>query len=61
MTVGEETVMADPVEPVRKGMQQEAPDEFVGRQRHYLTLVVMPIIAPTEADPPVRERDQAGI
>jgi hypothetical protein len=38
-------------------MQQEAPDEFVGRQRHYLALVVMPTIASTEADPPVRERD----
>jgi hypothetical protein len=24
--------MADPVKPVRKGMQQEAPDEFVGRE-----------------------------
>jgi len=61
MTVGEEAVMADPVEAVRKGMQQEAPDEFVRCQRYYLALVVMPIIAPTEANPPVRERDQAGV
>jgi len=53
--------MADPVEAVRKGMQQEAPDEFVRCQRYYLALVVMPIIAPTEANPPVRERDQAGV
>jgi hypothetical protein len=51
--VGKKTVMADAVEPVWQSMQQEAADELVGRQGHHLALIVMPVIAPTEADLPV--------
>ena len=58
--VGEKAVMADAVKPVRQGVQQEAPDEFVGRQRHDLVLVVVPIIAPAEADLAAGERRPAG-
>ncbi len=34
--VGEETVVADAVKPVRQRVQQEASDELVGRQGHLL-------------------------
>jgi D-aminopeptidase len=42
--------MADAMKAVREGMQQEAADELVGRERHDLVLAVMPVVAPTEAD-----------
>ena len=53
--------MADAVKSVRQGMQQEAADEFVGRQRHDLVLVVMAIVAPAEADLAAGERDQPAV
>src|SRR5271166_3313646 len=34
--IGEEAEVADAVEPVRDGMQQEVPDEFIGGERHRL-------------------------
>lgn len=61
MTIGEKAVMADAMKAVRQGVQQEAPDEFVGRQGHHLAFVVMPIIAPAEADPLARHVDQPAV
>ena len=55
--VGEEAVMADAMKPAWQRVQQEAPDELVGGERHDLVLVVMPVIAPAEADPAAGERD----
>lgn len=37
LAVGEEAVVADAVEAVRQGVQQEAPDELVGSKRDDLT------------------------
>ena len=59
--VGEEAIMADAMKPVRQRVQQEAADEFVGFQRHDLVLVVMPVVAPAEADPAVGERDKPAV
>ena len=50
MTIGKETVVVDAVEPVWQGMQQKAADEFIGRERHHLVLVMMPIVMPAAAD-----------
>src|SRR3954453_12244988 len=61
MTIAEETVMADAMKAVRQGMQQETPNELIGRQGHHLALAVMPVIAPTEADLPVRHVDRPAV
>lgn len=53
--------MADAVKAVRQGVQEEAPDELVGVERHGLRPAVMPIILPTERDPIVGHADQSGI
>src|SRR5260370_236031 len=46
--VGEEAVVADAMEAVRQGVQQEAPDELVGRKGHDLGLAVVAVILPAE-------------
>jgi hypothetical protein len=55
--VGEETVVTDAVKPVRQCVEQETVDELIGRERHHLVRVVMPVIAPAEADLSVGERN----
>ena len=50
--------MADAVKAVRQGVQQETPDDLIGRQGHDFALVVMPVIAPAEPDPIARHVDQ---
>ena len=42
--------MADAVEAVWQGMQEEATDELVGGKGHHLGPAVMSIVAPAEAD-----------
>src|SRR3954452_4476920 len=61
MTIAEETVMADAMKAVRQGVQQETPNELICRQGHHLALVVMPVIAPAEADLLVRHVDQPAV
>ena len=53
MAVGEKAEVADAVEAVGQGVQQEAADELVGVERHDLGLAVMAIVLPAEADPAV--------
>ena len=53
--------MTDAMEAVRQGVQQEAPDELVGRKRDDLRLAVMAIILPAEADPAFGKTDQAAV
>ena len=43
-------IVADAMEAVRQGVQQEAADELVGVKRHDLGLAVMAIVLPAEAD-----------
>lgn len=61
MAVGEEPVMADAVEAIGQGVEQEASDELVGVEGDDLRLAVMPIILPAEADPAIGQADQAGV
>ena len=61
LAVREEAVVADAMEAVRQGVQQEAPDELIGRKRHELGLAVMAIILPAEGDFGIGQADQAGV
>src|SRR5438132_12853174 len=49
LAIGEEAVVANPMEAVRQGMQQETADELVGIERHHLGLAVVAIVLPGEA------------
>ena len=61
--------MADAHETAGHHVQEEAPEEFVGVQRHDLSAVVVRVILPPEADAPVgvldepivRQRDAMGV
>ena len=61
LAVGEEAVMADAVKAVRQGMQQEAPDELVGIERHAFLLAAMAMVTPAECDFAVFHADEPGI
>src|ERR1700687_2705498 len=53
--------MADAVEPVRHGVQQKPPHEFIRGQRHHLELAVMSVILPGEADLAVADPNQPAV
>jgi len=53
--IGEEAVIADAMETVRQGVQQEAPNELFGCKRHHLGLAVLAIVLSGEADRAVGE------
>ena len=53
--------MADAVEPIRHGVQQESPNEFVGSERHHLGLAVMAIVFPGEVDLAIGEPGETRI
>src|SRR3981189_1867728 len=59
--IGEEAVVANAMEAVRQGMQQESADELVGIERHHLGLAVLAVVLPGEADLAVKERDQPTV
>jgi len=61
MAVGEEAVVANAMEAVRQRVQQEAPDELLGVERHDLRPAAMAIIPPAEGDAIVLHADQPGI
>ena len=61
MTVGKKAVVADAMEPIGEGVEQEPPDELVGSERHQLELVVVAIVAPAETHLAAGERDQAAV
>src|SRR6516165_6331512 len=59
--VGEIAVVADAMEAVGQGVEQEAADELVRAKGHELLPIVVAIILPAEADPALGERDQATV
>ena len=61
VAVGEEPDVADAVEPVRHGVQQKPPHEFIRGQRHHLELAVMSVILPGEADLAVADPNQPAV
>lgn len=50
MTVGEQAVMTNAMEAVRQHVQQEAPHELAGSERHYLGIAIPTIILPSKAN-----------
>jgi len=50
MAVGENAEVANAVNAVGQGVQQETPDELVGRQAHDLDGSVLSIVLPGEGD-----------
>ena len=50
MTVAEEAVIPDAVEPIRQHMDQETADELFSSQGHRLLAIAIPVILPPEAD-----------
>ena len=60
---GEQPVVADAVEPLGQGVEQEAPDELVGRQRHRAMagLPVAAIVLIAEGDAALVETDEAAV
>jgi hypothetical protein len=61
VAVAEEAVMADAVEPGRKHVEQEPPEELGRVQRHRLFPVVVPVVPPAETDLPLREGEEAVV
>ena len=60
-TAGQEAVMPDAHEALRKDVQQEALQELVDRQASELLLIVVCRIAPAKSDLAILERDQAMV
>ncbi len=60
---GEQPVVADPVEALGQGVEQEAPDELVRRQRHRAVSrpPVMAIVLVAEGDAALVETDEAAV
>ena len=52
-TIGEKAVVANALEALRDNVHQEAPNELLGGEGHGLALVVVAIVLPGEAYPPV--------
>lgn len=58
VAVGQEAVVANPLQPARKDMQQETPNEFLLLQAHHLLARVVAVILPAKADAAINEVDQ---
>src|SRR5690349_21305490 len=56
-TAGQEAVMPDAHEALRKDVQQEAPQELIDRQGSELLLIVVRRIAPAKRNLAIFERD----
>ena len=50
--------MADPLEAIRKDMQQKPPEEFICGQRHHFLLLLVLIVLVGESDLSVFQTDQ---
>ena len=53
--------MSNPDEPLRQNVQEESPDELLGREGHFAFLVAMSIVPPTKSDVIAVKRNQSVI
>src|SRR5207245_1422154 len=60
-TIRQIAVVADAMEAVGQDVEQEAADELVGVEGHRLSLVMVAIVLPEEADAAVGESDEAAV
>ena len=63
MTIGEQPVMANAIEPVRQDVKQEAADELAGGERHGLALCWsgLAVVLPAEDDMLIGEFDEPAV
>lgn len=61
VVVAEEVGVPNTHEARRQDVEQKAPQEFLGGQRHDLLPIVIGVVLPAEADDPVDEVDEAGV
>jgi hypothetical protein len=59
MAVGEQAEVADAHEASGQDVEQEAPQELLGGERHDLVAVGVPVVSPAEIGPAVSEVDDA--
>ncbi len=55
VSIAQEAVVADAVESTGENVEEESPDELLGRKRHDLLPIVVTIVPPVEADLPVSD------
>ncbi len=48
VSIAEEPVVANAVEPTRQNVEQESPDELVCREGHGFLLIVVAVVSPTK-------------
>ena len=53
VSIAQEPVIANAVEPTGENMEKESADELLGRESHALLLIVVSVIAPVELNLPV--------
>src|SRR5437660_12127067 len=53
VSIAQEPVLANAVESTGENMEEESPDELLGRERHDFLLIVVAVVAPVERDLPV--------
>ena len=61
MAIAKKAEISDPSESWREDMEEKAPGELVGDERHGFLFVVMTIVPPTEADDAIGDLDQTII
>ena len=59
IAVAEETVVADALKAIRQEMQEKTSNELLGRQRHGLMSIVVPVILPVKTNLIVVDVNQA--
>jgi hypothetical protein len=52
-TIGEEAVVADPLKALGENVDEEAANKLLGGEGHGLALVVVAIVLPRKAHPPI--------
>jgi len=48
VSIAEEPVVANTVEPTRQNVEQKSPDELVRRKGHGFLLIVIAVVSPTK-------------
>ena len=52
-SIAQEPIVADAMESRGEDVEEESPDELLGRERHDFRLIVVAVVAPVECDLPV--------
>src|SRR6185437_7062211 len=61
MSVSQQAIVTNALQPLRQDVEQEATDELVGLEGHSLLGIVVPVVLPFESDPPVVDVQDAVV